>query len=312
MRVAVIDCGTNTIRLLVADGREDGSISDVIRTLRFVRLGQGVDATGRFHSDALKRTFAAVEEYAALIAETKPERIRFLATSAARDVSNRDEFIAGVRERLGIDPEVISGDEEARLSFRGALAGGPVGEGPVLVCDIGGGSTELIKGDVSGVVTADISLNMGSVRLRERFLHTDPPTAGEIAEARAFVADLLDGSGLLLTAEATGGDIGTWIGVAGTSTSISAMVRGLTSYDPTIVHNSTVDVETIEELSQQLLSMTVAQTLARYPVLKPQRAEVICAGVLIAAEIAARVGKPMLVRETDILDGAAVGLLAES
>ena len=303
MRVAVVDCGTNTIRLLVADPGADGSLKEVERRLELVRLGQGVDATRRFHPDALTRTLAAVDSYAARIRDLGVDRVRFLATSAARDVSNRDELFEGVRDRLGVDVDVISGDEEARLSFLGALSGGPVAAGPVLVMDVGGGSTELILGDLDGSVRVARSLDMGSVRIRERFLAGDPPTASEIADARDFVDGLLDASGVPI------GEAATWIGVAGTSTSLSALAQGLTTYDRVWVHNSTVEVAEISRLSEQLLAMKVAEVMAMYPMLQRLRAEVICAGALIVAQVAARLGVAMTVRETDILDGATLELL---
>jgi exopolyphosphatase/guanosine-5'-triphosphate,3'-diphosphate pyrophosphatase len=279
------------------------SLNEVDRRLELVRLGQGVDATRRFHPDALARTFAAVDTYAARIRELGVGQVRFLATSAARDVSNRHEFFDGVHDRLGVDVDVITGDEEARLSFLGALSGGPVQAGPVLVMDVGGGSTELILGDVDGSVRVARSLDMGSVRIRERFLSGDPPTAAEVGAARAFVDQLLDSSGIPLAEAAT------WIGVAGTATSLSAISQGLTTYDRTRVHNSTVDVDEIMRLSEQLLATPVDEVLATYPMLQRLRAEVICAGALIVAQVAARVGEPMTVRETDILDGATLELL---
>ncbi|HEY8663283.1 MAG TPA: Ppx/GppA phosphatase family protein [Propionibacteriaceae bacterium] len=303
MRVAVIDCGTNTIRLLVADPGRGMGLSEVDRRLELVRLGQGVDATRRFHPDALARTFAAVDTYAARIRELGVDQVRFLATSAARDVSNRDEFFDGVRDRLGVDVDVITGDEEARLSFLGALSGGPVSAGPVLVMDVGGGSTELILGDLDGSVRVARSLDMGSVRIRERFLAGDPPTAAEVGAARAFVDQLLDSSGIPMAEAAT------WIGVAGTTTSLSAVSQGLTAYDRTRVHNSIVAVDEITRLSEQLLATPVDEVLAAYPMLQRLRAEVICAGALIVEQVAARVGEPMTVRETDILDGATLELL---
>lgn len=303
MRVAVIDCGTNTIRLLVADPGAGNTLREVDRRLELVRLGQGVDATHRFHPDALARTFEAVDAYAARIRDLDVDRVRFLATSAARDVSNRHEFFAGVRDRLGVDVDVITGDEEARLSFLGALSGGPVEDGPVLVMDVGGGSTELILGDVDGSVRVARSLDMGSVRIRERFLAGDPPTAGEIATARDFVDELLDSSGVPI------GEACTWIGVAGTSTSLSAISQGLVEYDRVRVHNSTVEVVEIDRLGEELLATPVADIMAAYPMLQRLRAEVICAGALIVARVAARVGGAMTVRETDILDGATLELL---
>ena len=278
-------------------------LSEVDRRLELVRLGQGVDATRRFHPDALARTFAAVDTYAARIRELGVGQVRFLATSAARDVSNRDEFFDGVRDRLGVDVDVITGDEEARLSFLGALSGGPVAAGPVLVMDVGGGSTELILGDLDGSVRVARSLDMGSVRIRERFLAGDPPTAAEVGAARAFVDQLLDSSGIPMAEAAT------WIGVAGTTTSLSAISQGLTAYDRTRVHNSIVGVDEITRLSEQLLATPVDEVLATYPMLQRLRAEVICAGALIVEQVAARVGEPMTVRETDILDGATLELL---
>lgn len=303
MRVAVVDCGTNTIRLLVADPGEGTGLVEVDRRLELVRLGQGVDATRTFHPDALARTFGAVESYAARIRELGVERVRFLATSAARDVSNRDEFFEGVRDRLGVDVEVISGDEEARLSFLGALSGGPIDAGPVLVIDVGGGSTELILGDLDGTVRAARSLDMGSVRLRERYLTADPPTVAQIVEARAFVDGLLDGCGVPV-AEAR-----TWIGVAGTVTTLSALSQGLTWYDRAAVHNSVVSREQIAAITERLLRTTVDDTLTAHPMLKRLRAEVVCAGALIVDRIAERVGTGVTVRETDILDGATLELL---
>jgi exopolyphosphatase/guanosine-5'-triphosphate,3'-diphosphate pyrophosphatase len=302
-RVAVVDCGTNTIRLLVADPGPGVTLHEVERRLELVRLGQGVDATRRFHPDALARTFEALDTYAARIRDLDVDRVRFLATSAARDVSNRDEFFSGVRDRLGVDVDVITGDEEARLSFLGALSGGPVDAGPVLVMDVGGGSTELILGDTEGNLVSERSLDMGSVRIRERFLASDPPTAAEVAQARDFVNGLLDDGGV---------DVGTartWLGVAGTTTSISAMVQGLTAYDRVAVHNSQVSVEEIAAMSERLLTTPVAEVLATWPMLQQLRAEVICAGALIVREVGRRVGVTMTVRETDILDGATLELL---
>jgi exopolyphosphatase/guanosine-5'-triphosphate,3'-diphosphate pyrophosphatase len=303
VRVAVIDCGTNTIRLLIAEQSPTG-LKALCRDLAYVRLGQGVDATHRFDDAALARTLSAVDEYAEMIRDTEVDRVRFIATSAARDATNRDEFFAGVRARIGLDPDIISGTEEARLGFLGAVAGGPVGPGRILVSDIGGGSTELALGDATGAIERARSFDIGSVRLRERFLVDDPPTGTQIEAARAYVADLLDHSGMLAP-----DSIDHFIGVAGTSTSLSAMVTRLAVYDPLVVHNSVVEVSDILALSARLFRHSVAATLRQYPILEPLRAEVISAGVLIAAEIARRVARPMVVRETDILDGAALDLM---
>ena len=303
MRVAVVDCGTNTIRLLVADPGADGSLKEVERRLELVRLGQGVDATRRFHPDALARTFEAVDSYATTVRELGVDRVRFIATSAARDVSNRDELFDGVRGRLGVDVDVITGAEEARLSFLGALSGGPVTAGPVLVMDVGGGSTELILGDLDGSVRVARSLDMGSVRIRERFLAGDPPTAAQVDAARDFV------DGMLESSEVPVHDAATWIGVAGTSTSLSALAQGLETYDRVKVHDSVVGAAEIDRLADQLLAMPVELVMATYPMLQRLRAEVICAGALIVARIAERLSVPMRVRETDILDGATLELL---
>ena len=186
-RTAAFDCGTNSLRLLIADIAEDGTMTELDRQMRIVRLGQGVDRTGAFHPDALQRTFAVCEEYADLIAQHAPERQRFVATSASRDVSNRDAFVDGVRARLGLDPEVIDGTEEARLSFLGATSGVPDAQAPQLVMDLGGGSTELILG--GGDADAAYSMNIGCVRLFERHLASDPPTQEQIAALRADVDD---------------------------------------------------------------------------------------------------------------------------
>ncbi len=305
MRVAVVDCGTNTIRLLIADPTPDGGLTTVDRRLELVRLGQGVDATGEFHLDALERTFAAVDRFAGVISSLNVDKVRFLATSASRDVRNRQAFYDGVRQRLGVGVDVISGDEEARLTYLGALSGGPIDAGPVLVMDIGGGSTELILGDTVGRSEASVSLNMGSVRIRERLMPDDPPTAGQIAAARAFVGDMIDGSGV---------DVGkavTWIGVAGTATSLSALVMGLTTYDPALVHNSVVPLAWVSRMTDTLLRLSVGEILARWPMVQHLRAEVICAGALIADEVGKRTGQPLLVRETDLLDGATLELMRQ-
>jgi exopolyphosphatase/guanosine-5'-triphosphate,3'-diphosphate pyrophosphatase len=320
MSAAIIDCGTNTIRLLIADGEPGGALTPVVRELRYVRLGQGVDSSRRFHPEALARTFAAAEEYAGLIASHAVAATRFLATSAARDATNRDDFYAGIEARLGVRPEIIAGEDEARYSFLGALAGGPVADGPVLVTDVGGGSTELIAGRRDGAITAAQSLDMGGVRLRERFLHSDPPTPAEIAAARSFVAGLLDGARVPLAAQTwlyvdqemyPAQPPATWIGVAGTMTSVSAMAQKLTIYDRDLVHNSVIGLDKLLWLSDHLLSLSVDAAMAEYPVLERMRAEVIAAGTLIAAEIGRRSGLDMTVRETDILDGAALELIRD-
>ncbi len=306
MKVAAIDCGTNSVRLLVAQPSTDGGLVDLERRLILTRLGQGVDATGRFHPDALQRTLDAFAEYAGVIADFGAERVRLVATSAARDASNRDEFFAGARERLGIDAEIISGDEEAALSFRGALTALPDVATPALVMDIGGGSTELVLG--SGGTTPRIehglSLDIGSVRLRERFLAGDPPTGDQIAAASDYIDALLDGSGIPFA------DVATWIGVGGTATSLSAVNQRLLEYDRTKVHASTIARDELSALTLRLLSSSVAQ-VRELPSMHPKRADVICAGALIADRVGRRVGVDLTVSESDILDGLALGLLEQ-
>jgi len=302
MRVAVIDCGTNTVRLYIADGEPGGPLAEVIRQTAYVRLGEGVDANRQFTEGALTRTFAAVDQFAQLIDQAGVERVRFIATSAARDVINRQALFDGVYARLGVDPDVISGEEEAALSFAGALSGGPV-TGPVLVTDIGGGSTEFVLGDATGRITAKVSTDLGSVRLRERYLHSNPPTLPEFGQAVEFV------EATLAAVEFDWGEVETWLGVAGTCTSLSAMAMDLTTYDRSLVHNSVLRDDQIERLTMSLMTLTVRQTMARYPTLEPLRAEVICAGALILDRAMLRVKRPLIVRETDILDGAARRLL---
>ncbi len=298
-RYAAVDCGTNSIRLLVADV-DAGRLVEHDRRLELVRLGQGVDATRRFHPDALARTFAACDRFAEVIERFGCDRVRFVATSAARDVSNRDEFFAGVQQRLGVAPEVIPGEEEARLSFAGALSGVADVTDPVLVIDIGGGSTELVVGS-GGEVRSAVSLDMGSVRLRERFLRDDPPTAAQIEDARRFVRGLLDGGPDLA-------GVRTVIGVAGTVTSLSAIDQGLAEYDRDMVHGSRMSRERIAELAGRLLGLTGAEIEAT-TCLPAKRAEVIAGGALICDEVARRSGAGSItVSESDILDGMVLAM----
>lgn len=301
-RVAAVDCGTNSIRLLVAERGADGRMVELDRRLQLVRLGQGIDATGEFHPDALARTFAAIDDYAAVVRELGAERIRFVATSAARDARNREEFFAGVRDRLGVEAEVIPGTEEAELSFQGAIGGVEATEGPVLVVDIGGGSTELITGLPTGEISHAVSLDVGSVRLRERFLHSDPPTEDEVDAAQAFVDGLLDGSGVDF------GRVRTFIGVAGTATSLSAINQDLATYQRELVHRSLLEVDEVEHLAATLLATPAAEVEAT-TCLPMKRAELVCAGALVCASIARRVRRPMVVSESDILDAVALRLL---
>lgn len=306
--VAAIDCGTNSIRLLIATADADGRLVEVTRDLQLVRLGQGVDATGAFHPEALERTFAACRDFAATIAANHCDRVRFVATSAARDVSNREAFFVGVREALGVDAEVIAGEEEASLSFAGAMSGVEVSAEPVLVMDCGGGSTELVLGHGSGdeaAIDSAVSLDIGSVRLRERFLHSDPPTGEEIDAARNHVRQVLDACPVEV------GRARTLIGVAGTATSLSAIHQGLDVYDRSRVHRSTLRREDVTGLAERLLGSTVDEVLRMGP-LKRRRAEVLCGGAIVVDEVCRRAGTDVLVvSETDILDGVALAMLAD-
>ncbi len=304
-RVAAVDCGTNSIRLLIAEQDGRGGLRDLDRRTEIVRLGQGVDATGEFHPDALRRTFAAVEAYASVIedAGVRSGRVRFVATSASRDVANRDDFFDGVQARLGVAPVVISGGEEARLSFLGALSRiRPDGE-PVLVIDIGGGSTELIVGSAAGEMASAISLDIGSVRLTERFLHAHPPAAAALAEAAAYVDRALDTCGVPFA------EIGCWVGVAGTLTTLAGVHLRLERYDRDRVHGARIPLPDLAVLLDRLTGLDLEQIRA-LPSMHPQRADVITGGALIAGRIAARLlVADLVVSESDILDGIALEIL---
>lgn len=304
-RVAAIDCGTNSIRLLIAEPDGSGGLSDLERRLEIVRLGQGVDATGEFHPDALRRTFAAVDDYAELIkkAEVPVEKVHFVATSAARDAKNRDSFFLGIEERLGVQADVISGETEARLSFMGALSRvTPDGE-PVLVMDIGGGSTELITGSAAGELHSAISLDIGSVRVTERFLKQNPVADDDLERATTYVDELLAGSGVDFDS------IGTWIGVAGTATTLAGVYLELEQYDRERVHGARIPVPAIAELLNRLAGLTVEEIRA-LPSMHPGRADVITGGALVETRVAKRlqVGE-LIVSESDILDGIALQLI---
>ena len=302
MRLAAIDCGTNTIKLLIGS-IEDGRLHVLEREARMVRLGQDLDRTGVIADAALARAFAAIEEYAALIRQHGVERIRFVATSATRDARNASVFTAGVHERLGVDPEVVAGTEEAALAYDGAIRNLRATPAlPVLVVDIGGGSTELILGDRSGP-EASYSMQIGSVRLHERHLHTDPPTAEEI---EACVADI---DAALDACPVSPADAATVIGVAGTITTITAGVLGLETYDRDAIDQGRLAVEDVQALIDRLLAMTVAErkTLGW---LHPGRADVIGAGGLILSRVLVRSGaRELVVSESDILDGIAWSLV---
>jgi exopolyphosphatase/guanosine-5'-triphosphate,3'-diphosphate pyrophosphatase len=298
--LAAVDCGTNSVRLLVSR-LVDGRLVEVDRRLHLTRLGQGVDATGRFHPEALARTLDAMADFGAELDELGVSHRRVVATSAARDAANSAEFFDGTRARLGVDAEIIPGEEEARLSYAGAVGALPDVAQPVLVMDIGGGSTELVLGS-DGQVRHAISLDVGSVRVRERFLHSDPPTAEEVAAATAHIDALLDASGIDFATVAT------WVGVGGTVTSLSALAQELPTYDRARVHGSVVTHGELDELGQRLLVMPVA-AVAQLPTMVPGRADVICCGALIALRVASHIASELTVSEADILDGMVLGLV---
>jgi len=304
-RVAAIDCGTNSIRLLVADIDVDaGTLRDVDRRMEIVRLGQGVDRTGRFAPDALERTMDACRRYADVVRATGAERVRFVATSASRDVSNRDEFEAGVRGALGVEPEVVTGDEEAALSFAGATRelAGSVPE-PVLVVDIGGGSTEFVLG--SEAVRAARSVDIGCVRMTERHLHSDPPTASEVAAARADIE-----AAISLAQETVPLEVArTLVGLAGSVTTLAAIALDLPSYQPERIHHARVTAVDVRLMSERLLAMN-HDARAALPYMHPGLVDVIGAGALVLAAILDRVPvTEVVVSEHDILDGIAWSLV---
>lgn len=307
-RVAAIDCGTNTVRLLIVDRPPTGNGAEpreVLRRSRIVRLGQGVDATGRLAPEALERTRVALVDYAADIeaAGVDAARVRFVATSATRDASNGGEFLDLVRATLGpgVQPEVVSGATEAGLAFAGAtreLLGGPF-PSPYLVVDIGGGSTELVLGTES--VLAARSVDVGSVRLTERHLHADPPTRAQVAAAVADVQAALD----LVEQVVPVADAATVVVVAGTATTVAALALGLPAYDSSRVHHTRLSLAAVDAVTDRLLSLPRAQ-IAALPAVEPARADVLGAGAVILRTVLERVGSDDCVAsEHDILDGIA-------
>jgi len=314
-RVAAIDCGTNSIRLLVADPPTEpgGELVDLARRMEIVRLGQGVDRTGRLAPEAIERTRVALAEYAAQIGALGADRVRMVATSATRDATNAADFRDMVRATLGVDPEVITGAQEARLSFTGAVRGLPSGR--YLVVDIGGGSTEFVLGDSTvddaansgpaGGGPAAISVDMGCVRMTERHLRDDPPSADQIAAATLDIEVGVD-TALTAVGEPAGATV---VGVAGTVTTVAGIALGLPRYDPERIHHARVSTVDVRRVADELLGMTHEQRLA-VPVMHPGRADVIGAGALILKLILDRAGVPELVAsEHDILDGIAYRLL---
>jgi exopolyphosphatase/guanosine-5'-triphosphate,3'-diphosphate pyrophosphatase len=303
-RVAAIDCGTNSVRLLVADLPDGpGPLTDLARRMEIVRLGQGVDRTGRLSAQALERTRVALAGYAGEIAELGAQRVRMVATSASRDAENAQDFRDMVVATLGVAPEVVTGDGEARLSFDGAVRGVPSdAEPPFLVIDIGGGSTEFVLGTTS--VEQAISVDIGCVRMTERHLRDDPPTPDQIGAAEGDI----DAAVTRALAVVPARDARTVVGLAGSVTTVTALALGLDSYQPERIHHARVTRDQVAAVTAELLGLTHAQRLAK-PVMHPGRADVIGAGALILRVVLDRVGADSVVAsEHDILDGIAWSL----
>ncbi|HTY29580.1 MAG TPA: Ppx/GppA phosphatase family protein [Mycobacterium sp.] len=313
-RVAAIDCGTNSIRLLIAD-LAGGRLHDVHREMRIVRLGQGVDATGEFAPDALTRTRAALVDYAALLDRFDVNTVRMVATSATRDAANRDVFFEMTADVLGTAvpgavAEVISGTEEAELSFNGAVGELGSAAAPFVVVDLGGGSTEVVLGNSPGEggVQASYSADIGCVRLTERCLHSDPPTAAEVAAAREVVRERLGEALRVVPIE----QAKTWVGVAGTFTTLAALAQNMTTYDSDAIHLSTVSFGELLPVCAQLIGMTRKQRAALGP-MHEGRVDVIGGGSIVVQELADALGRragidTLTVSEHDILDGIALSI----
>jgi len=306
-RVAVVDQGTHTCRLLVVLRGADGTPHELAEDMIVTRLGQGVDATGVLDPAALARTEAVLARYCRRARALGVDRIRVAATSAVRDAANRDVFTAMVRRHAGADPEVIAGEEEARLAFLGGTGGLPAGDGPYLLVDIGGGSTEFVVGSEPGHATHSISTQMGSVRLTERHVHGDPPTAAELESIRQ-TADVTLGEAELAVPEIH--TARTFVSVAGTATTIQAIALGLERYDPDETHRTWLTLADAEAVLGDLVAMTNAERAA-IPVMAPGRGDVIVAGAVILVETMRRFGfERTLVSETDILWGLALDTLS--
>ncbi|MBF6330721.1 Ppx/GppA family phosphatase [Nocardia transvalensis] len=311
-RVAAVDCGTNSIRLLIAEVGPDARLSDVHREMRIVRLGKGVDATGELNPEAIERTRAALHDYVDLMLDKGVKRVRMVATSATRDARNRDDFFSMAAAELarvvpGARAEVITGDEEARLSFAGAVGELSSAEGPFVVVDLGGGSTEVVLGDSTGVQAA-YSADIGCVRITERCLHGNPPTPEEVASARFFASQrLAQAFGVVPVERAR-----TWVGVAGTMTTIAAVALDLPEYDSEKVHLTRMRLNQVRAVCHRLIGMNHDERAALGP-MHPGRVDVIGGGAVItevlADELARRAGiSELIVSEHDILDGIALSI----
>lgn len=302
-RVAAIDCGTNSIRLLISENGRD-----VTRLNEIVRLGEGVDETGRLSEKALTRTRRALERYVEIMTFERVEKVRMVATSATRDAANREDFFAMTEQLLGVRAEVISGEEEAALSFSGAVADLDPARGPFCVIDLGGGSTEFIVGTGGGEIFGSHSAQMGCVRLTERIMRSDPPTETEVEIAAEYVAkQLVEVEKVVPIAQAA-----TFVGVAGTFTTVSALAQGLETYDPAEIHGSELRFDALRLVTRQLISES-AGTRAENPVMHPGRADVIGGGSVIIEGVIDMIerlsgAETFVISEKDILDGIVAGL----
>jgi len=303
-RVAALDCGTNSIRLLIAEENPGAStFTEISRKMSIVKLGEGVDKNKAFLPDAISRTLAALKVFAADIAEAEVEQVRFCATSATRDAQNRDEFLIPVAQILGITPEVITGEEEARLSFKGATQGLDKATGPFLVVDIGGGSTEFVFG--SDHVDAARSVNIGCVRMSERHFKSDPPTQNEIESAREDIKNAIAQAAEVVPIK----NAKTLVAVAGTATTVAAAALNLEKYDSELIHLAKISAIETRRVSDWLLSLN-RQERSDLGYMHPGRVDVIAAGSLVLAEIIEATGlESFMASENDILDGMVWSML---
>lgn len=313
-RVAAVDCGTNSIRLLISEVDEAGKVRDIARVMQIVRLGEGVDATGEFSAEALERTEKALQDFVKQMKFEQVTAVRMVATSATRDAGNREEFFSMTARLLGeISPgavaEVISGEEEARLSFRGAVSDLDPSKGPFCVIDLGGGSTEFIVGNADGEILGAHSAQMGCVRLTERIMRTDPPTEAEVEIAAEYVAERMAETTAIVPLDKAQ----TFVGCAGTFTTLSALAQGLEKYDPDAIHGSILRFDALRVITSSLRAENTA-TRALNPVIHPGRADVISGGSVAVEGIIAAIeqvsdAESFVISEKDILDGIIAGLV---
>ena len=315
-RVAAVDCGTNSIRLLICEVQEDGKIRDIVRTMEIVRLGQGVDATGEFAAEALERTRVALEGYVQQMKFENVKRVRMVATSATRDVKNQREFFDMAAQLLGqiqqgAQAEVITGKEEALLSFKGAVTDLASHKGPFCVIDLGGGSTEFVVGTAEGEILGAHSAQMGCVRLTERVMRTDPPTEAEVEIAADYVEQRMQEVEKIVPIS----DAQTFVGCAGTFTTLSALAQGLERYDADAIHGSELRFDALRVLTRQLMDVP-SDVRALNPVIHPGRADVIGGGSVAVEGIIRMIernsdAKSFFISEKDILDGIVAGIVAD-